>query len=176
VYYQENKGDWLFVCAYDNWALEAGNPPETRIDTGPGCARSTVVHLHPENPGLSRKRPSPLAGGRVATWACGILYALGTVNFLFDATQNPHLRGEDLARLYGVAPSTAANQGRKVRDLLGMYPGDPNWCLPSFMDANPLVWMLSINGFIMDIRDAPREVQQMAYEEGLIPYVPGERG
>jgi len=36
--------------------------------------------------------------------------------------------------------------------------------------------MLSINGFVMDIRDAPREVQQMAYEEGLIPYVPGERG
>ena len=57
-----------------------------------------------------------------------------------------------------------------------MYQGDPNWCLPSFMDANPLVWMLSINGFVMDIRDAPREVQQMAYEEGLIPYVPGERG
>ncbi len=125
---------------------------------------------------LSRKRPSPLASGRVATWACGILYALGTVNFLFDKSQNPHLRGEDLARLCGVAPSTAANQGRKVRDLLGMYQGDPNWCLPSFMDANPLVWMLSINGFVMDIRDAPREVQQMAYEEGLIPYVPGERG
>jgi len=67
------------------------------------------------------------------------LELLGTVNFLFDKSQNPHLRGEDLARLCGVAPSTAANQGRKVRDLLGMYQGDPNWCLPSFMDANPLV-------------------------------------
>jgi len=33
---------------------------------------------------LARKRPSPLARGRVDIWACGIVYALGTVNFLFD--------------------------------------------------------------------------------------------
>ncbi len=124
---------------------------------------------------LSRKRPSPLASGRVATWACGILYALGTVNFLFDKNQDPHLRAEDLARFCGVSKSTAANQGRKVRGLLDMYQGDPEWCLPSFMDANPFVWMLNVNGFVMDIRNAPLEVQKMAYEEGLIPYVPGQQ-
>ncbi|HLZ80394.1 MAG TPA: DUF6398 domain-containing protein, partial [Ktedonobacteraceae bacterium] len=27
---------------------------------------------------LCRKRPSPLIGGKVATWACGIIHALGT--------------------------------------------------------------------------------------------------
>ena len=43
------------------------------------------------------------------------------------------------------------------------------------MDANPLVWMLNINGFIMDVRKAPLEVQQMAYEQGLISYVPGQQ-
>ena len=124
---------------------------------------------------LSRKRPSPLVSGRVTTWACGILYALGTVNFLFDKNQNPHMRSDDLAGACGVAKSSGASQGKKVRDLLDMYQGDPEWCLPSLMDANPLVWMLNINGFIMDVRKAPLEVQQMAYEQGLIPYVPGQQ-
>ena len=33
-----------------------------------------------------------------------------------------------------------------------------------------------VNGFVMDIRHAPVDVQQLAYEKGLIPFVPGERG
>jgi len=30
-------------------------------------------------------------------------------------------------------------------------------------------------GFVFDVRQAPLEVQQQAFEMGLIPYVPGER-
>jgi hypothetical protein len=33
---------------------------------------------------LARKRPSPLMRGQLEIWACAIVYALGTVNFLFD--------------------------------------------------------------------------------------------
>ena len=43
------------------------------------------------------------------------------------------------------------------------------------MDDNPLVWMLEVNGFVMDIRTAPREAQVAAYENGLIPYIPADR-
>jgi len=125
---------------------------------------------------LSRKRPSPLSSGRETTWACGILYALGSANFLFDPSQTPHLRGQDLGGFFGVAASTAANQGKKVRDLLGMHPLDPNWCLASRMDDNPMIWMLSVDGMILDIRSAPREIQQQAYDKGLIPYIPADRG
>lgn len=32
---------------------------------------------------LARKRPSPLTRGKPEVWACGILYALGSVNFLW---------------------------------------------------------------------------------------------
>jgi len=38
---------------------------------------------------LARKRPSPLQTGRVNTWAAGIVHAVGTVNSLFDKTQEP---------------------------------------------------------------------------------------
>ncbi len=38
---------------------------------------------------LCRKRLSPLVSGKPESWACGIVYALGQVNFLFDRSQTP---------------------------------------------------------------------------------------
>jgi hypothetical protein len=34
--------------------------------------------------------------------------------------------------------------------------------------------MLTIDGWPMDIRDAPIELHEAAFRKGLIPYVPGE--
>jgi Domain of unknown function (DUF6398) len=34
---------------------------------------------------LARKRPSPIVRGDVRIWAAGAIYAVGQVNFLFDA-------------------------------------------------------------------------------------------
>ena len=38
-----------------------------------------------------------------------------------------------------------------------------------------MVWMLQVNGFMMDVRNAPREVQEIAFNKGLIPYIPADR-
>jgi hypothetical protein len=38
---------------------------------------------------LARKRPSPLQASRHATWAAGVVYALGQVNFLSDPASQP---------------------------------------------------------------------------------------
>lgn len=51
----------------------------------------------------------------------------------------------------------------------------PDWSLPSMLDQNPLLWMLQVNGLIMDIRTAPRGAQAEACEAGLIPYIPADR-
>ena len=124
---------------------------------------------------LARKRPSPLARGKPEVWACGIVYALGTVNFLFDKTQIPHMRADELCALFGVSQSTGANKAKLIRDMFGMFQMDPRWCLPSFLDKNPMVWMIQVNGLIMDARYVPREIQEEAYRLGLIPYVPADR-
>ncbi len=124
---------------------------------------------------LCRKRSSPLASGRADIWACGIVYALGTVNFLFDKSQDPHMSADELCAAFGVRKRSGANKARIVRDALGMFQMDPNWCLPSQMDDNPVAWMIMVNGLIVDARSLPREIQEVAYEKGLIPYIPGDR-
>ena len=123
---------------------------------------------------LSRKRPSPLMRGKVETWACGIVYAIGSVNFLSDKSFEPYMRMDDLCALMGVSKSTGANKAGAIRKLFDMYPFDPNWTLPSLMDENPMAWMITVNGLIVDARHVPREIQEEAYRKGLIPYIPGE--
>jgi hypothetical protein len=51
----------------------------------------------------------------------------------------------------------------------------PHWYRPSKMEDNPLAWMILVNGFAVDVRQMPRAIQEVAYQKGLIPYLPGER-
>jgi hypothetical protein len=123
---------------------------------------------------LCRKRPSPLEKGKANSWACGIVHAIGMVNFVFDKSQTPYISASDLYKAFGIGQSTGQSKSKVVRDLLGMHQFDVNWTLPSRLDNNPMVWMLSVNGVMVDIRAMPREVQVTALEKGLIPYVPDD--
>jgi hypothetical protein len=40
------------------------------------------------------------------------------------------------------------------------------------MDDTLMIWMLEVNGFMRDIRQCPREAQEIAFAKGLIPYIP----
>ncbi len=124
---------------------------------------------------MSRKKPSPLEKGKAESWACGFAHAVGFVNFLFDRSQSPSMSASDLYKAFGVGESTGQGKSKAVRDLLGMGQMDPDWCLPSKLYDNPKVWVLSVNGLLVDVRYMPREVQVQAFEEGLIPYVPADK-
>lgn len=117
---------------------------------------------------------SSVLRGKPTGWAAGIVYALGQVNFLTDPSQTPHMASVEIAKGFGVSQATMMNRAKVIRRELDLMPLHPDWCLPSKQADNPLIWMLEINGFLMDIRSAPREAQVAAYEQGLIPYVPAD--
>ncbi|MCE9561295.1 MAG: DUF6398 domain-containing protein [Planctomycetes bacterium] len=124
---------------------------------------------------LARKRPSPLMKGKPATWASGIIRTIGWVNFLHDKSQTPHMRLSDIDAGFGISESSGAAKLAAIRQMFRIHQLDPNWTLPSRMEDNPMVWMLQINGLMMDVRLAPREVQVIAFNKGLIPYIPADR-
>ena len=129
-----------------------------------GCRQLTAT--------LCRKRPSPLMSGKANTWACAIIHALGTVNFLFDASLKPHVPASQICSYFGLSTSTMQAKSKQIRDLLDMYQFAPEWTLPSMVGENPLIWMVEVNGLIMDVRNAPRAIQEEALRKGLIPYIP----
>ncbi|HEU4454260.1 MAG TPA: DUF6398 domain-containing protein [Longimicrobium sp.] len=124
---------------------------------------------------LSRKRPSPLVTGKPRSWAAGILYALGQVNFLFDPSQTPHLEARRLCELMEMGQNAVSTRAKQIRDLLGTGQGDPKWWRRSRLGDNPFVWHVELpNGMIVDARHLPRDLQEQAFAHGLISYVPAD--
>lgn len=121
---------------------------------------------------LSRKRPSPLESGRERSWAAGIVYALGRVNFLSDNSFEPYMTMSELCEKIGVSQSNASAKSREIWYRLNLMPLHPDWCPPSRLEDNLLAWIVDVNGLPVDARMMPREVQEEAYRLGLIPYVP----
>jgi len=113
-----------------------------------GLARQVVAKL-------ARKRPSPLQSGRAATWAGGVVWALGQVNFLSDPSSEPYVAHDDLAAAFGLSKSTLGQKAKQIRD------------------DNPMIWFIEVNGLLFDARELPVEIQLEAYLKGIIPYVPG---
>ena len=119
---------------------------------------------------------SPVVEGRAKpeSWAAGILWTIGSVNFLNDRSFEPTMTGKELAAACGVSEATMQARCRDIRDGLDIQQLDPRWTLPSRIGDNPMTWMFETNGIILDFRDAPRDVQAEAYEAGLIPYIPAD--
>lgn len=124
---------------------------------------------------IARKRPSPLARGKPEVWAAAIVYAMAQVNFLFDRSHTPHTTPGELCAFFGVKQTTASNKAKQIRDLLKMHFLDVEWSRPSTIEQNPTAWMVMLNGWIVDARYIPRELQEEAYQKGLIPYVPEKK-
>lgn len=125
---------------------------------------------------LARKRPSPLVNGTPTAWACGIVRTIGWVNFLDDSTQNLHMKMTEIDKAFGVSSGTGQGRSKTIRDMLKIRAFDPAWTLPSKMDQNPMVWMVTLNnGMIADIRHLPRAIQVEAFERGMIPYIPADQ-
>lgn len=121
---------------------------------------------------LCRKRPSPVTGGWETTWAAGIVHAIGANNFLFDKSQTPHTTAKELAAAFDVAASTSSAKAAEIRKMLKIRYDNAEWCLRSRVDDNPMLWLVSLNGLPIDARSLPLPLQEVCFEQKLIPYVP----
>ncbi len=119
--------------------------------------------------GLARKRPSPLEAGQIRVWVGAVLYAIGQVNFLFDPTQRPHIKFDDLSRLTGVSKSALATKARLIMKVLRIMPLEPDYCRREILEQNPLAWMVEVDGIVVDARTLPVEVQAELAQRDLIP-------
>src|SRR5262245_25847017 len=80
---------------------------------------------------LCRMRTSPVSSGQPRTWACGIIHALGQINFLSDSSTQPHMTMAELCAAFGVGQSTASAKARVISLALKIHQLDPKWSLPS---------------------------------------------
>ena len=133
-------------------------------------ARSAIAALY-------RKRPSPLRSGRANGWACGVIYAIGQVNFLFDKDSDPYMPSAELCAHFNIAAGTGGSKAKQVRKAVGIQQYGFQWALPETIDrVGSLFWLIEYDGLAVDARELSRDVQEAAFEKGLIPYVYADKG
>jgi hypothetical protein len=89
---------------------------------------------------LCRKRPSPLLSGKARTWACGIVYAIGSNNYIFDKSQPINMTAADIADWFGLAKSTAGNKANEISKLLNLGWFRNEFVLPSIAEKTTTPW------------------------------------
>ncbi len=124
---------------------------------------------------LARKRPSPLARGDVRIWAAGVIYAVGQVNFLFDRAQTPHLTADELAERLGVVKTTMANKAGLINRTLDVGIFEPKLTRVAMLEQHPMAWIVEVDGFLVDARTLPADLQDEARRRGLIPDIDARR-
>ncbi|HEX5852472.1 MAG TPA: DUF6398 domain-containing protein, partial [Solirubrobacteraceae bacterium] len=124
---------------------------------------------------LARKRPSPIVRGDARIWAAGAIYAVGQVNFLFDRSQQPHLRADQLADLLDVVKTAMANKAALINKTLGIGVFERDLTRTAMLEQHPLAWIVEVNGLLVDARALPVELQDEVRRRGLIPDLDARR-
>jgi hypothetical protein len=122
------------------------------------------------------QKGSPALKGQARSWAAAIIYTVGRINFLDDPSFEPHMTSDQIAEGAGVSKSNMQTKSGTIRRELGLLAMDPRYTLPDRLESNPLAWLIEVDGVVMDARTAPREIQEAAAAEGVIPFVPSRSG
>ena len=114
---------------------------------------------------MCRKRNVPFLSGRMEIWAAAIIYALGSINFLFDSSFKPYATGDDICNFFGTSKSTTSQKAKIIRDMFNMGYYDKEFSTAHMRENNPFSNFVMRNGLIVDKRSLPPEIQEMFRRE-----------
>lgn len=90
---------------------------------------------------MSRKRNVPFLSGRIEIWAAAVVYAIGSINFLFDRNFEPYASGEDICNYFGTSKSTTSQKSKVIRDMFKLGYYDKEFSTSHMMQSNPFqIW------------------------------------
>lgn len=115
---------------------------------------------------MSRKRAVPFLSGRMEIWAAAVVYAIGSVNFLFDKSFKPFATAEDICNFFGTSKSTTSQKAKVIRGMFKMGYYDEEFSTEHMRKNNPFSNFVEINGFIVDKRILSDEIQDRPKLEG----------
>jgi hypothetical protein len=108
---------------------------------------------------MSRKRVAPYLSGRIEIWAAAVVYALGSINFLFDKSFKPYATTDEICAFFGTSKSTTSQKAQVIRNLFKMGYYDGEFSTKHMKENNPFANLITVNGLIVDKRQLPPEIQ-----------------
>lgn len=98
---------------------------------------------------MARKRTVPFLSGRLEIWAAAIVYALGSINFLFDKSFLPYATPDTLCDHFQVSKRTVAQKAKLIRDTFKLGYFNPEFSTERMIKNNPLARLAMVDGFLV---------------------------
>ena len=110
---------------------------------------------------LGRKRDVPFQRGKLEIWAAAVVYAIGSINFLFDKSFEPYVTADQINDYFGTKNSTVSNKAREIKDMLNLWHFDSEFSTQRMADSNPFNNLVMVDGPIVPMDTLPEDLQQM---------------
>ena len=109
---------------------------------------------------MGRKRNVPFKSGRIEIWAAAVIYALGSINFLFDKSFEPYQTADQICDYFGTKKSTVSSKSRTIKDLLDIRHFDSDFSTVQINENNPFNDIVMVDGFIVPLSSIPEDLQE----------------
>ncbi len=97
---------------------------------------------------MGRKRDVPFQSGRIEIWAAAVIYAIGSVNFLFDKAFEPYATPDDICDHFGVKKTSVASKAKIIKDMFKMSYYSTEFSTQRMNEKNPFNRIGIVNGFL----------------------------
>lgn len=114
---------------------------------------------------MSRKRTVPFSSGRIEIWAAAIVYALGSINFLFDKSFSPYVTAEDICTHFRTTRSSTSQKAKLIRDMFKLNYWDQEFSTSHMKKSSPFSNFVVVDGLIVDKSHLPPEIQAILKKE-----------
>jgi hypothetical protein len=114
---------------------------------------------------MSRKRRVPFLSGRMEIWAAAVVYAIGSINFLFDKSFKPYVTAGDICNYFCTSQSTTSQKAKAIRDMFKLTYWDKEFSTSHVKQTSPFGNLVMVNGLIVDKRSLPVEIQKLIETE-----------
>jgi hypothetical protein len=75
----------------------------------------------------------------------------------------------ELAVAAGAKQTSMTNKAAMINRLLDIGVYEPELTRIAMLEQHPMAWIVEVNGFLVDARQLPDELQEEARRRGLIP-------
>ncbi len=113
---------------------------------------------------LGRKRDVPFQRGKLEIWAAAVIYAIGSINFLFDKSFEPYITPDQISEYFGTKNSTVSNKAREIKDMFNLWHFDPEFSTQRMVQNNPFNDLVIVDGLIVPIDTLPKDLQKIVKE------------
>ncbi len=116
---------------------------------------------------LGRKKDVPFQRGKLELWAAAVVYAIGSINFLFDKSFEPYMTAEQICEYFGTKKSTVSNKARQIKDMFDIWHFSPEFSTTKMIEDNPFNNLVMVDGFIVPLDTLPPDLQKMVKDARL---------